>query len=360
MRLGFEAVGKRFSTLRGSVQALRDVNLAIDDGEFFVILGPSGCGKSTLLNLAAGLERPSSGLIRFDDRVAAAPVQGIFLSPRQRNVAMVFQSYALYPHLRVFDNIAFPLRIAKAKEADVRLAVAEAAEKLGIQELLDRAPGELSGGQRQRVAIARAIVRRPSLFLLDEPLSNLDAQLRSRTRVELKQLQRELNITTLYVTHDQTEAMTLGDRIGLFKDGALIQVGTPDEMYAHPRTSFVASFIGSPPMNLLRGKLEDREGKSAVRVLGKSFMPPRRFLTDLEKGTVLVGIRPEHIRLCHESEDNAVAGRITTLESLGREDLLHIDCERQSVAVLTSETGLRAGDLARICFDPEKIHVFQD
>jgi len=360
MRLGFEAVGKRFRTRRGSVQALHDVTLAIDDGEFFVILGPSGCGKSTLLNLAAGLEKPSSGVIRFGDRVAAAPAKGIFLGPRQRNVAMVFQSYALYPHLKVFDNIAFPLRIAKAKEAEVRPAVAEAAEKLGIQDLLDRAPGELSGGQRQRVAIARAIVRRPSLFLLDEPLSNLDAQLRSRTRVELKQLQRELNITTLYVTHDQTEAMTLGDRIGLFKDGVLIQVGTPEEMYAQPRTSFVAGFIGSPPMNLLPGEAVVREGQPAVRVLGKLFTAPGRFRTDVEKGAVRVGIRPEHIRLCRKGQDNAVEGLIATIESLGREDLLHIDCEGQSLAVLTNETGLHAGDPAFVCFDSVNIHVFQD
>ncbi|MEJ2282406.1 MAG: ABC transporter ATP-binding protein, partial [Desulfobacterales bacterium] len=236
MELTLHHISKGFNSLRGKVTAVHDVSLDIRDGEFFVLLGPSGCGKSTLLNLVAGLERPSAGEIRFAGETVAAAQKHVFLPPRKRNVAMVFQSYALYPHLKVFDNIAFPLRVTKDRRQDIQNAVKITARMLDIENLLERKPAELSGGQRQRVAIARALVRRPRLFLLDEPLSNLDAQLRTRMRVELKNLQRKLNITTLYVTHDQTEAMTLGDRIALLREGSLIQVGTPEEMYARPQT----------------------------------------------------------------------------------------------------------------------------
>ena len=237
MRLLIDSLAKRYKSLRGPVFALNGVSLEIEDGEFFVLLGPSGSGKSTLLNLISGLEKPTMGDIWFDGSLVASGSKKVFWSPRDRNVAFVFQSYALYPHLNVFENIAFPLRIKGVKKAQVKRAVEETASKLEISGLLCAKPGELSGGQRQRVAIARAIVRRPSTFLLDEPLSNLDPQLRFTMRSELKDLQRNLGITTVYVTHDQIEAMSLGDRIAVLRDGGIEQIGAPGAR-SGPRVCF--------------------------------------------------------------------------------------------------------------------------
>ncbi|UCG80010.1 MAG: ABC transporter ATP-binding protein, partial [Desulfobacterales bacterium] len=331
MRLTLRSLSKRFITMRGPVEAVRNVSLDIRDGEFFVLLGPSGCGKSTLLNLVAGLEKPTAGEICFNEQIVAAPEKGIFLPPRQRNVAMVFQSYALYPHLNVFENIAFPLRVAKEEDADIKAAVREAAEMLGMEKLLERTPAELSGGQRQRVSIARAIVRRPVVFLLDEPLSNLDAQLRTSTRIELKRLQRELKITTLYVTHDQVEAMALGDRIALLKNGAVAQVGAPEVMYEQPKTCFAATFIGSPPMNLLRAQVKEGKGQCTL-ILGNTtvVLHPEKGeqVKQLGKREVSVGIRPEHLTLRSHAEGRRLSGTVTAIEPLGREVLLHVstDC----------------------------------
>ncbi len=237
---------KRF----GKVEAVSDVSLKIEDGEFLVLLGPSGCGKSTILRMVAGLEDATSGEIVIGDRLVN------FVDPVKRNVAMVFQNYALYPHMTVFKNIAFPLSIAKQPKSEIEAAVKRAAGILGLEELLHRLPGELSGGQRQRVALARAIVREPKAFLMDEPLSNLDAQLRLQTRLELIQLHQRLGITTMYVTHDQVEAMTMGSRIAVMSEGVLQQVGTPQEVYRRPANVFVATFLGAPPMNLIPGGLE--------------------------------------------------------------------------------------------------------
>jgi multiple sugar transport system ATP-binding protein len=361
MRLSFKHVSKRFMTMRGAVDAVRDISLEVEDSEFFAILGPSGCGKSTLLNLAAGLEKPTAGEIRFDDRVVASSERRIFLPPRDRNVAMVFQSYALYPHLNVFENIAFPLRIAREKDTHIKMAVKRAAEMLGIEDLLERKPAELSGGQRQRVSIARALVRRPEVFLLDEPLSNLDAQLRTGTRAELKRLQRELKITTLYVTHDQTEAMTLGDRIALLKDGSLMQAGTPEEMYEQPKTSFAATFIGSPPMNLVPAQIKEKDsqvilsfGDATVILPGKKAEQAKQ----LRKQQVLLGIRPEHISLSSEASDQTLSGIVTAIEPLGREALLHISTECCDILVLTSEKDLRTDERVFVCFDPNRVHLF--
>ena len=313
MKLIFDHCSKRFLTLQGMVQALQALTLSIEDGEFFVLLGPSGCGKSTLLNLAAGLEKPTGGEIRFGERVVAAPQQRIFVTPRGRNVAMVFQSYALYPHLSVYDNIAFPLRIGKAPKAKIDQDVRSVADLLGIPELLERKPGELSGGQRQRVAIARALVRRPDIFLLDEPLSNLDAQLRTSTRMELKRLQQELRITTLYVTHDQTEAMTLGDRIALLRQGQVVQVGTPDDLYDRPQTPFAATFVGSPPMNLIPATWSEQDGQVRVTFDHTSYPVPAdiaEHLRRLGNRDVLLGIRPEHVHFAPENENPAVSGSV--------------------------------------------------
>jgi multiple sugar transport system ATP-binding protein len=358
MNLVFDRVGRRYLSLRGPVHALREVSFEVAAGELFVILGPSGCGKSTLLHLAAGLEKPTSGEIRLGDMTAAAPARRIFRSPRERNVAMVLQSYALYPHLTAGDNIAFPLRIAGVPAHEVRQRVAATARRLGIEDLLERKPSELSGGQRQRVAIGRAIVRRPALFLLDEPLSNLDAQLRGRTRLELKQLQRELGVTALYVTHDQTEAMTLGDRVALFRAGRLEQAGTPGDLYHRPANAFVAAFIGSPPMNLLDAELVTDGDRPVVRVAGGRVpVAADRMDGRLRSGPVVFGVRPEHVRIAVPGEAGEVTGRVTAVEYLGRENLVYVDCGGHAFAAL-STASLAPQARVGLRFDPEAIHLF--
>jgi multiple sugar transport system ATP-binding protein len=361
MKLTLHHVTKRFTTLRGTVDAVRDVSLNIQDGEFFVLLGPSGCGKSTLLNLVAGLEKPSAGEIRFDEKPVAAAQMNVFVPPRSRNVAMVFQSYALYPHMRVFDNIAFPLRIAKDSRIDIRDAVSTTARVLDIENLLERKPAELSGGQRQRVAIARALVRRPRLFLLDEPLSNLDAQLRTRMRVELKNLQRKLDVTTLYVTHDQIEAMTLGDRIALLRNGSLIQTGTPEDMYAQPQDPFAATFIGSPPINLIPGKMtQTQQGRLAVVFGGRLQLPLRsmNFRQKPDSEEILLGIRPEHVALKTRNGEQSLMTRVTAIEPLGREVLLHLISDEGGLTALSDEKHYRTGQTIPVSFDTDHIHIF--
>jgi multiple sugar transport system ATP-binding protein len=363
MKLTLHHIAKRFKTARGPVNAVQDVSLDIRDGEFFVLLGPSGCGKSTLLNLVAGLERPTAGEIRFDEETVAAGSKNVFLPPRRRNVAMVFQSYALYPHLKVFDNIAFPLRISKDRRLDIQQAVKSAARMLDIENLLQRKPAELSGGQRQRVAIARALVRRPRLFLLDEPLSNLDAQLRTRMRVELKNLQRKINVTTLYVTHDQIEAMTLGDRIALLRGGSLIQVGAPDEMYNQPKNPFAATFIGSPPMNLVPGKIV-RTGTGWVAVLFENQMRlPLKKMNGQplsENDAILLGIRPEHILLETAEGAQRLSTRVAAIEPLGREILLHLKAAGGDLTALSTAKNYKTGQKISIAFDPDRVHIFRN
>jgi multiple sugar transport system ATP-binding protein len=359
MRLIFDRVGRRYLSLRGPVHALQEVSFEVGDGELFVILGPSGCGKSTLLHLAAGLEKPTAGEIRFGDRVAAAPARRIFLSPRERNVAMVLQSYALYPHLKAGDNIAFPLRIAGVPGPEIRTRVQATARRLGIEELLDRKPSELSGGQRQRVAIGRAIIRQPAIFLLDEPLSNLDAQLRGRTRLELKQLQRELGVTTLYVTHDQTEAMTLGDRVALFRAGRLEQAGTPADLYHRPSSAFVAAFIGTPPMNLLNAVLAADDGRPVVELAGRRIPLDADRLNGgrVRPGPVVFGVRPEHVQLSPAGEPAGWTGRVAAVEYLGRENLVYVQSDGVTLASLTSGA-VAAGDAVQLVIDPAGIHLF--
>ena len=360
MNVTFRSLRKTFFTLRGKVEALKGIDLEIGQGEFFILLGPSGCGKSTTLNLTAGLERPTAGEIHFAGKIVSSPEKKIFVSPKERNVAMVFQSYALYPHLNVFENIAFPLRVAKEKE--IGEPVRNTAQMLDIENLMDRKPAELSGGQRQRVAIARALVRNPDLFLLDEPLSNLDAQLRTSMRAELKQLQRDTGVTTIYVTHDQTEAMTLGDRIGLFRDGNLIQVGTPDDLYNRPLTPFAATFVGSPPMNLIPAEIK-KEGDTTLitYAVGRSEIPKDKkwMLERLAGREALLGIRPEHITMTTADEPASLEGSIETIEPLGRELLYHVRTGVSSVLVLGTDKGLRVGDTVHLLFDPCHIHLFQ-
>jgi ABC-type sugar transport system ATPase subunit len=358
MNICFEQLSKQYKTGRGMVDALRAFDLTIGDGQLFIILGPSGCGKSTLLNLAAGLEEPSAGTIRFGERIVASAGENIFLEPGERNVAMVFQSYALYPHMKVFDNIAFPLRNARQKAQEIRRSVQRTAALLGIDDLLARKPAELSGGQRQRVAIARALVRQPSVLLLDEPLSNLDAQLRMATRAELKRLQMEMAVTTLYVTHDQTEAMTLGDQVALLKNGRLVQAGTPYALYHHPANPFVATFIGSPPMNLIPARLATSATEYYARINDRKIALSAELKSkaaSLPAGQILLGIRPEHLRFADQGQ---LEGVITYAESLGREIIYRVACAGHELLILADHHARETGQSVALAFDSAAVHLF--
>ncbi|HEY3109621.1 MAG TPA: ABC transporter ATP-binding protein [Chloroflexota bacterium] len=301
------ALSKRF----GDIAAVNDVDLEIPDGSFVTLLGPSGCGKSTTLNCIAGLERPTSGLILFDEQVVND------LSPRDRDVAMVFQDYALYPHMTVFENLAFGLRQRRLPGQEIRSRVGQAAEVLAISELLDRRPTELSGGQRQRVALGRAIVRDPVVFLMDEPLSNLDAALRVRTRTEIKRLQRELGVTTIYVTHDQEEAMVLSDRIAVMRAGVLQQYSTPEDTYNDPVNAYVAGFIGSPAMNFLEGRLGRENGPRLIRDDGPAVPLPELVFGAPGLDRIRLGVRPEHVRVQPSPGPSDPAARVLLAEPVG-------------------------------------------
>jgi multiple sugar transport system ATP-binding protein len=320
----------------GRVVAVNRVTLDISDGEFFAILGPSGCGKTTLLRLIAGLEFPDEGEILIGGRVVNN------LHPRDRDVAMVFQNYALYPHMRVFDNIAFPLMVRRRelgldKEA-IRRRVVEVARVLGIEGLLDRYPRELSGGQQQRVALARALVREPKVWLLDEPLSNLDAKLRVQMRAELKSLQRKFGVTTVYVTHDQGEAMSLADRIAVMNEGRVLQVGTPDDLYLKPLDIFVATFIGSPSTNIIPCNVvsvETLELECAGFNLKTGISLDPSILKPGDK--VYLGVRPEHVEI-RKSQDEGVTlkGKVTIIEPLGSQSIVTLSLGSESIRALTS------------------------
>lgn len=332
-----QGLGKRF----GEFIALESLDLAIDDGEFLVLLGPSGCGKSTTMRLVAGLEEPTQGNILIGGkRVNDQPA-------RHRDLAMVFQNYALYPHMTVGENIGYPLKIAGLGKSERAERVREAAAKVEMEHLLTRRPSELSGGQRQRVALARAIVRTPQLFLMDEPLSNLDAKLRTVMRAELKHLQKDLATTTIYVTHDQVEAMTLADRIVILNDARIQQIGTPAEIYARPANTFVAGFIGSPPMNLIPGTLSDgtlTHAGGTLPLIG-------------EAGDVVLGIRPEDIAIAEAAGD--LQGTVYSSELLGDSTLLNV---RVGDALISAKVGPDDGremDVAiNLSFDRQKSHVF--
>ncbi len=315
-------------------QILRGISLSIADGEFFTLLGPSGCGKSTLLRIVAGLEAPDEGLVFLNGRDVGR------LAPAQRDVAMVFQSYALYPHMSVQENVSMGLRLHGVPAAEATSQVRETASMLGIAGLLDRRPAELSGGEKQRVALARAIVRRPKVFLLDEPLSNLDASLRERTRAELRLLFRRVGGTVLYVTHDQVEAVTLSDRVGVLEGGVLEQVAPPSEIHARPATEFVAGFVGTPRINLVR---------TAVGVPPK-VVPPT--------GAWSWGIRPEHVRLCGSDETGAVEGQVVLVESLGSESLVHMRTVFGDVRALVRATPTEVARTAHLFLGHEFVHWF--
>ena len=333
----------------GSVEAVRSVSLDVDDGSFCVLVGPSGCGKSTLLRMIAGLETITGGEIRIGERVVNE------VEPSERDIAMVFQNYALYPHMNVYDNMAYGLRNRRTPKPEIDARVREAARILDIEPYLARRPRELSGGQRQRVAMGRAIVRKPHVFLFDEPLSNLDAKLRVQMRVEIKRLQRTLGVTAVYVTHDQIEAMTLSDKLVVMNAGVIEQIGTPAEVYRRPATRFVATFIGSPPMNILQGLVE---GPGLVSV-GGSLLPVADMRENLKADMpVEVGIRPEDVRV-FPGEETAFRADVSFIEELGATQLFHgkVGGDDFVVQAATGQIPADTGQLA-LTVDAKNVHLF--
>ncbi|MDA9531427.1 ABC transporter ATP-binding protein [Bradyrhizobium sp. CCBAU 25338] len=328
--------------MHGEFAALKGVNFDIRPGEFFALLGPSGSGKSTTLRILAGLDAPTAGRVLIDDKDVTST------DARDRDIAMVFQSYALYPHMTVAENIAFPLEMAKLPKAEITPAVKDAARKVKIDHLLDRKPGQLSGGQQQRCALARAIVRKARLFLLDEPLSNLDAKLRLETRAELKKLQRSLGVTAVYVTHDQEEAMTLADRMAVFMSGEIQQVGTPAEVFARPNSIDIAGFIGNPPMNLVPARYVDGD----VIIAGHRLKTTTATAGERD---VVVGLRPGALRMT----EGGLGARVDLIEDLGDTAVLDLDCAGTMIRMRVSDGNIPGeGDTISITARPQDIHLF--
>lgn len=351
-KVEFQQCNKTFDD---TTQALVDFSLDIDDGELMVLVGPSGCGKSTCLRLLAGLDDLSSGEIFIDgEAISSKP-------PQQRNIAMVFQNYALYPHMNVYDNLAFPLKMAKQRKSEIDISVREVAASLQLSDLLQRKPQQLSGGQRQRVAMGRALVRRPRVFLMDEPLSNLDAKLRVQIRADIANLQQQLAITTIYVTHDQTEAMSLGNRVTVMKSGRIQQVDSPDELYGHPHNVFVAGFIGSPGMNILPAFVSRFETTASLKLGDHSFALPERYHRLFENGehAVQLGVRPENFY--PSSEQSPVTANCINLESLGHEKIVYLRANWTQERLMTmrvTHTYPRLGDQFGVGIDLENIYLF--
>jgi multiple sugar transport system ATP-binding protein len=348
----FDHMYKRYGE---DVIAVNDLNLEIDDGEFICLVGPSGCGKTTALRCVAGLEEITDGRLLIGDRVVNN------VAPKDRDIAMVFQSYALYPHMSVYDNLAFGLKLRKVKKDEIDKRVKEAAGILGLERFLDRKPKALSGGQRQRVALGRAIVREPSVFLMDEPLSNLDAKLRVQTRAEIARLHQRLGTTTIYVTHDQVEAMTMGDRIAVMRDGLLQQVGSPQDLYDHPSNVFVAGFIGSPAMNFATVKAAEggdlQLGGASLRLAGE----PAKAAQQQPKGKdLLIGFRPEHLVLANGGDGLVrIPAKVDVVEYLGNDELIHAQAEgHEVVALISSDERVKVGDSVDFGIPIDKLHIF--
>ncbi|MFV1951822.1 MAG: ABC transporter ATP-binding protein [Nitrospinota bacterium] len=339
-------------TFDKKVNAVKDITFKADDGEFLTLLGPSGCGKSTILRLLAGLEMPDSGEIIIDSKKVND------IPPADRDVAMVFQSYALYPHMTVFDNIAVNLRLRKVKKEEFTRRVLKTSKTLGISDLLDRRPRALSGGQRQRVALARAIIRNPKVFLLDEPLSNLDAALREKTRGELKLLFSQLGATVIYVTHDQIEAMTMSHRIVVLKDGVIQQIGTPHEIYNVPINTFVATFIGSPKMNLIHGKTDDDNIVFTLNKIPLFVLPGKDRLRKHIGNDVIVGIRPEDITITSRSHDETHNAQIVLCELTGQQTMVTLHIDGLELKVIAPSSFDASEKLVGIKIDPLHIHLF--
>jgi multiple sugar transport system ATP-binding protein len=343
------------------VMAVCDLSLEVRDGELMVLVGPSGCGKTTTLALIAGLEDPTSGEIRIADRVVTT------LSPRQRDVAMVFQDGALYPHMSVRDNLAFALRMRGLPAPEVERRIRDAADTLGIAGLMNRKPAALSGGQRQRVALGRAMVREPAVFLLDEPLTGLDAGLRLAMRREIKSLQQSLRVTTLYVTHDQSEAMALGERMCVLREGRMQQVGPPDEIYVRPVNRFVAGFFGTPAMNFLTGRIRSHDGAPVLDCKGQMLHVPSGLypvLHDYRRETIVAGVRPHSMFLDPPANHagDMLGGRVVLVEPMGSQVNVHVDlaCGQSCVVTAPARTRLSAGDEVRHYVHPDDVQLFED
>ncbi len=353
-QVNLENVWKQFD----SVVAVRDVSLTINDKEFVVLVGPSGCGKSTTLRMVAGLEEITKGTIKIGDRVVND------VPPKDRDIAMVFQNYALYPHMSVYDNMAFGLKLRKFPKPEIQQRVQEAAVLLGIQELLQRKPRALSGGQRQRVAVGRAIVRKPQVFLFDEPLSNLDAKLRVAMRAELKKLHDRLQATVIYVTHDQVEAMTMGDRIVIMKDGLIQQVGAPLEVYAHPQNQFVAGFIGSPAMNFISCTVSGKDGQLFFTNPGLNLVVPSsraKALAAYAGKPVTMGVRPEELReaTAQDPANTVFEATVEVVEPIGHEIYLDVKAGPvELIARVSPDTPAKVGQKIRLAATVEKLHAF--
>ncbi len=345
-------VTKRF----GALEVIRGIDLQVEKSEFLALLGPSGCGKSTLLRMIAGLEPVTAGAV-FVDGVDVTRVP-----PAKRGMAMVFQSYALYPHMSVARNISFGLSVARADKEFIRRRTMEVARTLQLEPLLDRKPAQLSGGQRQRVAIGRALVRNPKVFLFDEPLSNLDAMLRTQMRVELAKLHGELATTMIYVTHDQVEAMTLADRIVVVDKGEVSQVGTPMELYERPRNRFVAGFIGSPTMNFIAGEVRPADGGVAFGLPGGHEICRRNGTTNIGSGKIEIGVRPEHVGIrSPDSTESDLPAVVQLVERLGNTTLVYADTSVGPIMALAGgDTDVRAGDRIGLALDRRRLHVFLD
>ena len=339
----------------GALQVVHGIDLEVQEKEFVVLVGPSGCGKSTTLRMIAGLEEISGGALTIDEKLVNR------VAPKDRDVAMVFQNYALYPHLNVAENIAFGLRIRKESQEAIASSIDEVASILGLKDYLERRPADLSGGQRQRVAMGRAIVRNPKVFLFDEPLSNLDAKLRTQMRAEIKRLHKRLGVTSIYVTHDQVEAMTLADRIVVMNDGRIEQVGTPMELFLNPANAFVAGFLGAPPMNQLKATITGGDTAPIAEFGGQQFtLPPLPGLQNAVGRQVIVGIRPEYATPQTSPVDGGVACELELVETLGSEALLHTTVGGEPFVIRTETLGKMA-DLNAVTFftaDPELVKVF--
>ncbi|MBU3181106.1 ABC transporter ATP-binding protein [Clostridium psychrophilum] len=351
-----------YKTYDGDVTAVNDFNLEIEDKEFVVFVGPSGCGKSTVLRMIAGLEEITKGELYIDDELKND------VSPKDRDIAMVFQNYALYPHMTVYDNMAFGLKLRKIPKKDIAIKVKEAAQILDIEHLLDRKPKALSGGQRQRVAMGRAIVRDPKVFLMDEPLSNLDAKLRVQMRAEISKLYNRLQTTFVYVTHDQTEAMTLGTKIVVLKEGVIQQVDTPQNLYEHPKNIFVAGFIGSPQMNFIDSKIVEKDGKLVMN-LEDSVIPLNSENSAIMRKQgyvgkeVIIGIRPENIddnpEFLEKHKEAIVDAKVEVTELLGAESYLHLSKGKSLLTVRVDGTSrTKSGDSIKVALNINKLHIF--
>lgn len=339
----------------GAMQVVHGIDLEIQPKEFVVLVGPSGCGKSTTLRMIAGLEEITSGTLKIADRVVNR------VAPKDRDVAMVFQNYALYPHLNVADNIAFGLRIRKVKKDEIASSVSEVAEILGLTPYLDRRPADLSGGQRQRVAMGRAIVRHPEVFLFDEPLSNLDAKLRTQMRAEIKRLHNRLGVTSVYVTHDQVEAMTLADRIVVMSDGRIEQIGTPMELFNNPVNTFVAGFIGSPPMNQIEATVGAGDAGPIAKIDGVDvILPALKELQNAEGRKIVVGLRPEHVSISPVENGSTLPVQLDLIETLGSEALLHTHVAGKPFVVKAETNGevMKLEDVDSLFVSPSQIKVF--